>query len=298
MAKNDVGQKPSETALFAALRRAIAYKEFRDDKFGPDHLAEKFLPPQFRFFLRFKKVRENTKARLNEHLPGLNEYLIARTAYFDGIYKDALQRDIPQIVFLGAGYDSRPYRFEDLIQKTKIIEMDIAPTQNRKKTCLKAAHIRIPPQVSLAPIDFNVELLDNVLVKAGYNNQQETLFIWEGVSYYLDPVSVNETLEFISHSHPKSRIVFDYTVSISEKSITKYYGAKEFIQTMREQHGNEALLFSVNEGETKTFLQARGLQMVEHLDNEIIEERFLSNDSGTSLGQMTGHFRFVAATPA
>ena len=106
MTNKSVEQKPSETALFAALRRTIAHKEFRNEKFGPDDLAEYFLPPHFRFFLRFTKIRENTKNKLNDALPGLNEYMIARTAYFDRLFMDGLNNEIRQIVLLGAGYDT------------------------------------------------------------------------------------------------------------------------------------------------------------------------------------------------
>ncbi len=61
---NDKGveQKPSETALFAALRRTLANKEFGDEKFGPDYLAEKFLPPPTSdFFSDSKKFRQIPK---------------------------------------------------------------------------------------------------------------------------------------------------------------------------------------------------------------------------------------------
>ncbi len=133
MVNKIVEQKPSETALFAALRRTIAKKEFNNEKFGPDYLAEYFLPAHFRFFLKFRKIRANTKEKLSIYLPGVNEYMIARTAHFDRLFKDALNNETPQIVLLGAGYDSRAYRFLALNQDTKIFELDIAPTQERKK---------------------------------------------------------------------------------------------------------------------------------------------------------------------
>ena len=71
MTKNGVDQKPSQTALFAALRRALAYKDFHNDRFGPDYLAESFLPFQFKLFLRFQKTREYIKNKLETALPGL-----------------------------------------------------------------------------------------------------------------------------------------------------------------------------------------------------------------------------------
>ena len=297
MTDKGVQQKPSETALFAALRRTLAHKEFGDEKFGPDHLAEYFLPPHFRFFLRFKKIQANTKEKLNEALPGLTEYMIARTAYFDGLFVDALEKEFPQIVLMGAGYDTRAYRFAELNRGTKIFELDIAPTQNQKKTYLKKARIDIPQIVKLVPIDFNQESLGDVLDKAGFDNQEKTLFIWEGVTYYLDAESVDATLEFVSgSSHPKSVIAFDYTLSLSEENLSDYYGAKEFAQTMREHHAAEELTFSIREGEIESFLERRNLKMLDHLEVEEIEKKFLTMENGTLIGQITGHFQFVSAS--
>ena len=298
MSKKGVEQKHSETALFAALRRAIANKEFKNEKFGPDDLAEYFLPPHFRFFFKFNRIRANTKNKLNGFLPGLNEYMIARTAYFDRLFVDALNNKTPQIVLLGAGYDSRAYRFEKSNHGTRIFELDIAPTQDRKKKCIKKARIDIPKHVTFVPINFNEESLKNVLEKAGYKNHQKTLFIWEGVSYYLEVESVDTTLEFVSHaSHHESAIAFDYTISISEENINDYYGVKEFSQKMKEHHANEALMFSIDEGETESFLEQRGLKMVDHLDNKEIEKTLLLNENGSLIGQITGAFRFAMASP-
>jgi hypothetical protein len=73
MIDHGVKQKPSETALITALRRTIADKEYQGSRFGPDYLAEYFLPPHFRFFLKFRKIRTNTKEKLDTAFPGLAE---------------------------------------------------------------------------------------------------------------------------------------------------------------------------------------------------------------------------------
>ena len=84
---------------------------------------------------------------------------------------------------------------------------------------------------------------------------------------------------------------------ISDENINDHYGVKEFAQTMKEHHSNEELMFSINEGETESFLEQRGLKMIEHLDNEEIERTFLLKEGGSLIGQITGHFRFVLASP-
>ena len=296
MTKNGVEQQPSETALLTALRRAIAHKEFSNQRFGPDYLAEYFLPGHFRFFLRFSRALTGIKKRLDHFLPGLTEYMIARTLYFDRLFTTALNDKVPQIVLLGAGYDSRAYRFANANQRTRIFELDIAPTQNRKKKYLKKAKIHIPPEVRFISIDFNREALGKVLEKAGYRHDRKTLFLWEGVTYYLDPESVDTTLAFISSSQqPESAIAFDYTIPVTQDNIGDYYGVKEFIQVMEVHHASEKLVFSIEEEQLAAFLAQQGLKLIEHLDNQEIEKTYLTEGS-MFVGQMTGHFRFALAS--
>ena len=241
-----VEAKPSETAMFAALRRTLAYKDHQGSQFGPDFLAEHFLPAHFRFFLKFQKIRENTKEKLNGFMPGLHETMIARTAYFDDLFVDALENQFPQIVLLGAGYDTRAYRFADRNKGTKIFELDIAPTQAWKRQALKKAKIPIPAGVSFVPINFNTESLQDVLERAGYDPDLKTLFIWEGVSYYLQAASVDATLGFVREfAQPVSRIAFDYVAPLSDANRAAY-GVANFFETMRTEHGDEALVFTTN----------------------------------------------------
>jgi len=297
MSKKGVEKRHSETAIFGALYRAVTNKEFKNERFGPDYLAEYFLPPHFKFFIKFKKIRVDVKNKSDKLTPGMYEYGIARTSFFDNIFIDALNKNIPQIVLLGAGYDTRAYRFAEINNTTKIIELDIETTQNRKKKCMKKARIDIPKHVTLVPIDFNKQSIKNVLEKAGYINNEKTLFIWEGVSYYLEPESVDATLEFVNNSsHNESVIAFDYLISISEKNINNYYGVKEFTQTWKKHRSHEPFRFTIDEGKIESFLEQRGLKIENHLDNREIEQTFLLDESGSLLGQITGSFRFVLAS--
>ena len=97
------------------------------------------------------KAKDNDQIRM----PGVFEYVMARTAFFDEVFINALNEAIPQIVLLGAGYDTRAYRFADLNRYSRIIEMDNAATQNRKKKCLKNFKIEIPESVTQVTMDFN-----------------------------------------------------------------------------------------------------------------------------------------------
>jgi methyltransferase (TIGR00027 family) len=294
MPQKGVDQKPSETALFAALRRALAHTEYAHEKFGPDHLANTFMPPHFRFFLKFKKIQADTAKKLEAALPGLNAYMIARTVWLDALFFDELKNKVPQIVLMGAGYDSRAFRFAAYNHGTTVFELDAAPTQERKLACLKKARIPVPQGVKFIPINFNKQSLESVLDKAGFDRSLKTLFIWEGVSYYLEPESVDATLASIHQLGAEgSLLAFDYTVTVPDDKLDVFFGVRLFNETMKQHHASEALLFSIEEDQTENFLTQRGFKLLTLMDNTKIERAFLTRDDGSLIGPITGHFRFV-----
>ena len=289
---------PSKTALLTAFYRAVGNKEFQNQKFGSDYLAEYFLPFYARVLIKNKKLRAKGKDKNKIQMPGVFEYVMARTAFFDEVFIGALNETVPQIVLLGAGYDTRAYRFADLNKCSRIIELDNAATQNKKKKCLKNFKIEIPECVTHVSMDFNRESLKDVLRHAGYEDDRKTLFIWEGVCMYLEPKSVDTTLAFIADSsHRESVIVFDYAITISDETNHKYYGAGEISQIMKKPRSNESFKFTVDEDNKESFFNQRGLKIVRHLSHIQIEKLFLLNEKGTPIGQPNGMFRIVIASP-
>lgn len=131
---SSIEQRASHTALMAAIHRFIASKEERPSFQGPDALSRLFLPPKANFFLSFSVIRNFMLKKLHKIVPGGYEYITARTKHFDHLFKVALEENIPQIIFLGAGYDTRAIRFKKFIQHTKIFELDAPTTQQHKKS--------------------------------------------------------------------------------------------------------------------------------------------------------------------
>ena len=58
MSKKGVEKRHSETALFAALYRAVSNKEFKSERLGSDNLAE--------YFLQLKQCHQENRHRLLE----------------------------------------------------------------------------------------------------------------------------------------------------------------------------------------------------------------------------------------
>lgn len=289
--KTSVEQQPSETAMAATFLRALAAIDEREEIQGDDYLAEAFLPEDRKASLRYPAVRKE----IGKSRPGMYEYMIARTAYFDHIVEQALQENIPQIVFLGAGYDSRPYRFRDLIKDTRIFELDIHTTQQRKTQLLHQANISMPKQLILVPVNFNTDNLKDVLLSAGYDQTRKTLFIWEGVTHYLLPKAVDDTLSFIrSNSPPGSTVCFDYT-SVSPDMFDQY-GVKELRENRRASASGEPSRFGIAKGKIESFLSERGYEIIDHLTAQDMERNYLTLHDGSSAGRVLAIFCFVHAS--
>jgi methyltransferase (TIGR00027 family) len=298
MSKRSAKGRDSQTALLTALYRAVGRKEFQNQKVGSDYLAEYFLPFHIRFLIKSRRLRSRGKEKNKAQMPGVFEYVLARTAFFDDVFTEALNGGIPQIVLLGAGYDTRAYRFSELNKCSRIIELDNAATQNRKKKCLEKFKIDIPEQVIYMPMDFNKESLKDALQSAGYEGSKKTLFSWEGVCMYLDPTSIDSILGLVSHSsHAKSVVAFDYAITVSDDNSHNYYGAEEIISIMKSPRSNESFKFTIEEDNIESFLDQRGLKLVKHLDHRQVEESFLTGKNGASIGQPNGIFRFAIASP-
>ena len=131
-----VEYRPSETAMATAFIRVLALQDERKEVKGPDYLAEVFVAEDR------KRPLKDSNARIlvmkNRITPGMYEFIIARTAFFDHVVLQALQKNVPQIVFLGAGYDTRPYRFKDFIHDTRIFELDFSLHNNaNRRYCIE-----------------------------------------------------------------------------------------------------------------------------------------------------------------
>lgn len=85
---------------------------------------------------------------------------------------------------MGAGYDTRAYRVEGL-KRIKVFEVDHPNTQNLKTEKIRKIFNSLPDHVVYVPIDLAVEDFGQKLRDAGYDQSKKTLFLMEGLLYYL-----------------------------------------------------------------------------------------------------------------
>jgi methyltransferase (TIGR00027 family) len=220
-------EKPSETAGLITYFRACAHKEKNTSIRGPDYMAKDFHLGSARFKLKLSKL---LLPILKKVIPGTYEWVVARTFFFDEQFKRALESNYDQIVILGAGFDSRAYRFSEHIKSTTVYEVDTEATQNQKKDIIAEIKTPLPETLRFVPVDFNEENLSK-LFEYGFAENKKNLFLWEGVTEYLTEEAVDKTLEFIKqNSASGSEIAFTYVYKEILEGDYHYYGSEEIVK--------------------------------------------------------------------
>jgi len=289
----NIEKKSSSTAMFAAIHRYLSLFESNPDFSSKDSLSGWFVPPVIKFMLGIRWFRQRVHKKLYKEVPGTYEYVIARTKFFDEQFVKALAEHVPQVVILGAGYDTRALRYQERMEGTKIFELDTGVLQARKRKIFKQNKASTPANLIFCPITFGKTSIAEVLAGAGYDSEKKTLFLWEGVTYYLTESSVLETLVFIKNNAGSgSELVFDYFYKSFIDGECDYFGAKTLSDTVTQT--GEPYLFGIEEGGLSQFIAEMGFDVVCRQMPEDLEKHYLSGKDG-SLGKVYGFAECVHA---
>jgi methyltransferase (TIGR00027 family) len=131
----------------------------------------------------------------------------ARVAFFDAAV-DQYLASTTQFVILGAGFDTRAFRLPRSA-RIRSFEVDMPKTQALKRAMLDQAGIDAMG-VAFVAADFEHEDWLARLIETGFDPDQPALFLWEGVSMYLDRQAVESTLRKIASTAKGSAVAFDY----------------------------------------------------------------------------------------
>jgi methyltransferase (TIGR00027 family) len=146
----------------------------------------------------------------------------------------------------------------------KTFEVDHPATQASKIERVKKVFGKIPTNVAYVPINFNDETLDK-LFACGYDRSLKTLFIWEGVTFYLDAEAVDTTLAWVrANAAPGSAIIFDY----------QYVSEPTRAHAVLSHLTGERRAFCIEKGQIGDFLTQRGFTHVVDANAEQIKRLY------------------------
>lgn len=292
---------PSYTAEVAAAQRAYAARE-KDEKIrNPDYLAEKF-------------VSSAVSMDIGGSKDCWHYAFTARTKHIDAVLKQEGANGIKQVVNLGVGYDTRAYRFHKTMPNVKFFELDMPVLIARKKEIVAKIFGAQPSYVIYVPIDFEKQSLKDALTKAGYDKTKKTLYIWEGVTFYLTKDAVDGTLKFIAEeSAAGSSVVFEYLTKSFIDQITSEPPPSAFtrglamltfgtstppgqnIYAANVAMQGEPWIYGIDPGTIKDFLKDRGLRLLTDIGSDEMAKMYLIDSKGDVAGVPCDYERIAHA---
>jgi methyltransferase (TIGR00027 family) len=264
--------KPSWSAEEVAICRAMESMKPEHERVCYDPLAQVLISDRFKIRGRISPLLKIVYWYLSKRgLSAAMSEAILRTRYIDDYLNECIRNGIEQLVILGAGFDSRAYRFNELKGRVKVFEVDHPATQTLKIERLKKVFRSLPDHVVYVTIDFTKEKLETRLFESGYDRNSKTLFIWEGVVAYLTAEAVDETLDFVAKNSGKgSSIIFNYAFQSAGTS------ELEEVRKVREwrARSGEPFTFEIEQGTIDKFLSSRGFYQVENVTQEDLKKAY------------------------
>jgi methyltransferase (TIGR00027 family) len=282
----------STTAALVCNFRAVGALHPDQRLRNGDSLAAKFCNPRL---LPFDYPL--ARATIDLDPEGYSGYFFvnSRTRHIDEQLIKAAAQGIRQIVILGAGYDSRAYRFHKRYPRLRFFELDFPETGRAKQAAVKRVLGKLPAHVRYVPIDFDQQTLESVLPAAGYDAKRKSLFIIEGVLMYVNEAGNRATLDFIGkHSPAGSKAVYDYVLrDVIDGKFEGFFAAYRTANAVARL--GEPFVTGWTPAEAAEFARASGLEVEEDLDPAELTRRYLTSSSGKIDGRTTNWQRIIDA---
>jgi methyltransferase (TIGR00027 family) len=287
---------PAQTAFGPMVIVAMEQHEPAGQRLIDDELAARLLPKGMSRLVsacRWKPLR-NLFIRMSESAaPGGWGGILCRKRYMDEALKDAIASGFDSVVILGAGFDTRIYRYA-LPAGISSFEVDLPENIAQKRRALIAALGDVPGGVALVPIDFERADLGETLKAQGFRIEGRTLFIWEGVTQYLSEAAVRRTLGFLSAAGAGSRLAFTFVLKDFIDGVD-FHGAERLYRRFVE--GYRIWLHGIAPEAMSGLLSEYGWRELEQVGTEGYKERYL-RPGGRDLAAMDIERACLAEKPS
>ncbi|HEX6229802.1 MAG TPA: SAM-dependent methyltransferase [Solirubrobacterales bacterium] len=271
---------PRSTAEGACAFRAAGAPEEDPAVRCPDDMAAGFLGG-FNVTTLAKRpaTRRIWLAGANRKVPGAYTYEILRAKFIDEVLLGEVDAGLEQLILLGAGLDSRPYRLAEQLRGVRVIEVDHPESLESKRARLRRMLGAEPDHVTYLGIDFTRDDLGPALDAAGHERSARTLFVWSGVAIYLPEDAVRDVLTWVGGHGGSASIVFDAAWAGAIDGSHEYFGAAELRKAVEST--GEPLRWGIPEGRAEETLSGFGLRVERELDWVEARARYLKRSDGS-----------------
>lgn len=274
---------PSATAEMVCSWRALEQTLPPDQRILDDPYARGFLGAMRGKLVDGASVlptaaRRLVLRRLDQALQGFVTFVLARHRAIDDLI---LTNGSDQVVFLGAGYDTRPARLCTRLRESLVFEVDHPDTAHRKAELASAVYAgaELAPTIPVT-IDFALESIEERLCEAGLDPSASTIWVWEGVSMYLAEQDVRNTLELIARlSGPGSCAVCD-VLSDPRRAGLLAKAQRQMLDATMAWIYSEPFLWHCRQDQIAGFFASCGLTVLEDIGLDELVSRYAKRDSG------------------
>ncbi len=264
-------QKVSNTSLGAAICRLIEQYQPEETRLFSDPVVKALVGAPVRLMLQFAPLRNFTLQQTDAVAKGIYGVQVCRTRFIDDAVQTGLAQGIRQLVILGAGLDTRPYRLPGMAE-VKVFEVDLPFVQDGKKKQLEKYFGRLPENVTYIPIDFDSQTLEAVFAGTTFEPASRAVFIWEGVTQYITEEAVRQTLSFIGKSAPGSMLLFTYVLKSIIERRSDIPDAKRMMDTVAKQ---SPWIFGLEPGSIPAYVQSFHLALAADAGSVEYKEKYL-----------------------
>ena len=278
------------SAEVMALVRTLGYKENGATIRTDDYMAEVFLSKFMRVMLSFSSIRSLILAIYAIKLPGGLPYIMAKSRVIDNMLLKALHGDEKpeQLLVLGAGYDTRSYRFRDQLTNVQCFEIDHPEMIARKRSAMKkftTAPLHNENElnsVHYCAADFNGK--DNFdldwLTSQGVDHNKKTLFIIDGLSYFLQAEAFEHLMKVIALFPENTQVIFDYIYA--DILVGGKRRGSEAFKSSLEKIG-EPVSYGLVQDDLESYLSQFGFALTDLITPKKLEKEYLTNAKGKSV---------------
>jgi methyltransferase (TIGR00027 family) len=261
----DAPSSVSRTARYMALFRALETARNKERLFE-DPFAIYFLPFRMRAAARLARlsmIGRLVERGIDARWPGTWSSAVARTRLIDNWLREAITAGAGQVVILGAGFDCRALRLPALAN-LPVFEVDRSALLTAKRRRLHSKGLPGHAHLHDVPVDFLRDDLGARLSACGLRRGERMVFVWEGVTNYLDAAAVAAVFDLVSRiSASGSRIIFTY---VHADVLTGRFSAPGLERIFnRLAASGETWTFGFRPENLSDYLLQRGLRLLEDL---------------------------------
>lgn len=264
--------RPSLTAEAVTMARALEHLKPPDRRIIDDPWAHLFLSRASRTALRAwsGSLTGRTLRRLGA--TGTS-WVPLRHRFIDDHLIAALEGGAAQVVLLGAGYDTRAYRFAEELDGRPVFEVDLPAISRSKAATIERHADELPAtRVLRVEVDFEEQSLDEELLRAGLEPDAVTFVTWEGVPMYLTRVAVKGTLDAVrSVVGPRSVIAHDMWTVVDDPGLM---GTARRLAPSALSFIGEPVTFCVHPEEIGCFYEQRGFEVTDVVSADDLVQRY------------------------